>query len=122
MLTTSPQDANLLATHYAPLASQPQQCYHHCFWVVGLGPAICNAFVLGHEFSEHLRTDHVPAGTDKTLVMCCWAGCSSEMKKESLMRHVQEKHLEWKYTCPNCFERFTRNYTRDQHVTRKHSN
>ena len=116
MASFSEEDAQLLTT----LQSEPQSCYHPCFWVDG--HATCNKLVLGHEFSEHLRTCHVSVDADKARVRRrCWIGCSCEIRNESLIRHVQEKHLERKYTCPNCFERFTRSYTRDEHVSRKHS-
>ncbi|KAG9315155.1 hypothetical protein JVU11DRAFT_4278 [Chiua virens] len=105
--------------HYASVASHPQNCYHTCYWMTPYG--VCNTQILGHDLSEHLRTCHGVSGPEKALLRCHWHNCLGEMRKESLARHIQEIHLEWKYVCPNCSERFTRNYTMQGHISRKHS-
>ena len=85
------------------------------------GPAICGLLVQGLEFPEHLRSHHDVGGPDKAELVCRWNGCFAVMKTESLMRHLREKHLEFKYACPNCPEKFTRQYTLQCHMSRKHS-
>ncbi|KAG9315156.1 hypothetical protein JVU11DRAFT_4279 [Chiua virens] len=106
--------------YYALLASDPQNIHHACFWATAHGP--CNKAVLGSEFAEHLRSCHDITVADGVQLNCLWSGCSTELKKESLMRHIQEKHLEWRYACPVCGERFTRNYTRQNHLRRHEAN
>ncbi|KAG8213150.1 hypothetical protein J3R82DRAFT_11557 [Butyriboletus roseoflavus] len=103
----------------ASLANHPQHRYHCCGWVTSQG--LCNQHIQGHDFSEHLRADHGVVGPDKAQLRCRWVNCFAEMKKESLTRHVQEKHLELRFSCPSCSEQFTRNYTMQNHVLRKHS-
>jgi hypothetical protein len=85
------------------------------------GQAVCSSLVQGPDFTEHLRSHHGIGGPDKAQLMCCWIGCFAEMKKESLVRHVNERHLEFKYACPNCPEQFTRDYTLRNHMLKKHS-
>jgi hypothetical protein len=92
--------------------------YYPCYWVTG--QAVCGSLVQDLEFPEHLRCHHGVGGPDKAQLMCCWIGCFTEMKKESLMRHVNEKHLEIKYACPNCPEQFTRIHTLQSHMSIKH--
>ena len=85
------------------------------------GQAVCSSLVQGLEYSEHLRSHHGVGGPERAQLMCCWRGCFTEMKKESLIRHVNEKHLEIKHTCPNCPEQFTRTHTLQNHMSNKHS-
>ncbi|KAH0833173.1 hypothetical protein J3R83DRAFT_12201, partial [Lanmaoa asiatica] len=103
----------------APIANQPQHRYHTCCWSTPQG--ICCALIKGRDFPEHLRTNHGIIGPEKALLRCYWVDCFAEMKKESLTRHVQERHLELRYQCPNCPEQFTRSYTMHNHISRKHS-
>jgi hypothetical protein len=112
-----PQDAARLCQ--APPANLPQYHFYLCCWITG--QVVCSSLVQGLEFSEHLRSRHGVGGPDKALHMCCWNGCFAEMKKESLIRHVNEKHLEIKYGCSDCPEQFTRDYTLRNHMSKKHS-
>lgn len=105
--------------NYATLLNLPQNRSYRCCWVIG--PALCGLSVPGSEFPDHLRSHHGVTGSEKTPVMCCWDGCFMEMNRESLVRHVNERHLELKYACPNCFEQFTRPYTMHNHMLKKHS-
>ena len=99
--------------------NHPQYYFYPCCWVTG--QAACDLVVQGLDFSEHLRSHHGVGGPEKAPLVCCWSGCFAEMKKESLMRHVNEKHLEIKHACPSCPEQFTRDYTLRNHVSKKHS-
>ncbi|KAG9315160.1 hypothetical protein JVU11DRAFT_4285 [Chiua virens] len=52
---------------------------------------------------------------------CHWVGCSTRLKKGSLLRHIRETHLEREFlVCPKCPQRFTRDHTRRIHLSRKH--
>ncbi|KAG9315159.1 hypothetical protein JVU11DRAFT_4282 [Chiua virens] len=104
--------------HFASFTHDPQNVYHTCFWATAHGP--CNTQILGSEISDHLRSRHSVTVPDDVVLMCRWSGCSTELRKGCLVRHIQEKHLEWRYTCPQCGERFTRNYTRRNHLSRRH--
>ena len=116
MLTCKPQDAARLC-QYASLA-HPLQGYT-CGWMTG--QAVCGSLVQGSEFSEHLRSRHGVGVPGDVRVMCCWNGCFVKMKKEHLVRHVNETHLEIKHACPHCPAQFTRDYTLELHVSKKHS-
>lgn len=79
---------------------------YRCGWIVNGLP--CNAPVLGQDFPTHLKTVH---RTNDTLrPECQWGGCRDVLNKECLVRHVQEKHLEYRWPCPNpkCDRIFTR--------------
>ncbi|KAG2749960.1 hypothetical protein P692DRAFT_20452154 [Suillus brevipes Sb2] len=85
-----------------------------CMWVVAYG-LHCNDLVRGHEISIHLRQRHNIRGADDLRVRCCWEGCGSEMKKESITRHVQSTHLGIVYSCDTCNQNFTRTYGLELH-------
>ncbi|KAF9243547.1 hypothetical protein BU15DRAFT_59914 [Melanogaster broomeanus] len=80
-------------------------------WDVGQGQDPCNASIQGPDFSEHLRIVHGVTGHEKMQLRCWWMGCGSLMKKESVVRHVQEMHLGWRYSCSVCGEEFSRNHS-----------
>jgi len=104
----------------APYTRDPQLHRHYpCQWWTGHG--VCNALVQCCGFSDHLRFYHGVAGSEKAQVECCWGGCSSVMRKESLMRHLNEIHLEVKVACHICGEQFTRSHTLKGHLRREHS-
>ena len=90
-----------------------------CGWVTG--QAICSSLVRFSDLPEHLRFCHGAVGPDRTNLVCRWVHCFAEMKEESLMRHVIEKHLEVRHACPHCPEQFTRLYTMQNHINKKHS-
>ncbi|KAF9223614.1 hypothetical protein BS17DRAFT_780898 [Gyrodon lividus] len=106
------EDADRLC-QLAPFANASSNRYYCCGWTAG--QSICNAAVPGPEFAEHLRVYHGVTGPDKTKLRCYWTGCGSIMNKESVVRHVQEMHLNWKYACPVCSEEFSRNNTMTNH-------
>ncbi|KAG2352261.1 hypothetical protein BDR07DRAFT_1438574 [Suillus spraguei] len=75
----------------------------------------CDYLFFAHELSTHLREYHGIRGADKLRVHCCWNGCHKELKKESLSRHVEEKHLMIMYPCNTCNKTFTREYNLRHH-------
>ncbi|KAI9568236.1 hypothetical protein HD554DRAFT_2101052 [Boletus coccyginus] len=107
------QDALQLYLHAAAFMG------HTCNWVTPHG--VCGSLVQGLKFSEHLRSCHGIRGPDKEILTCRWYGCFVVMNKESLERHVNEIHIGMKYLCPHCSELFTRSYTLQTHMARKHS-
>jgi len=111
-LAFSDKDAQRLC-EVAPYANASVNRYYTCGWVTG--QSICDHSVRGPDFSEHLRQNHGVTGPEKMKLMCCWRGCGCIMNKESVTRHVQETHLNWKYSCPVCSEEFTRNHTMINH-------
>ncbi|KAF8558112.1 hypothetical protein OG21DRAFT_1481648 [Imleria badia] len=88
------KDADRLC-EIASIANDPQYRYYTCGWVTG--QVICSSFVQVADFPDHLRS-HGLVGSEQTKVKCCWVSCSADMKKESLVRHVNEKHLELRST------------------------
>jgi hypothetical protein len=63
----------------------------NCRWVDRGGT--CNELLSWKSVSAHLRDRHVVRYGSEQLVTCLWLGCSSIMKKESLVRHIRERHL-----------------------------
>lgn len=88
-----------------------------CGWVVEDRP--CGIPVLGDQFSMHLRDYHGVTGADKIRMRCCWVRCGTSMNKESMVRHVEEMHLQLRYTCTLCGEGFSRRSTMTSHF-KKH--
>ncbi|KAG8221485.1 hypothetical protein J3R82DRAFT_1698, partial [Butyriboletus roseoflavus] len=82
-----------------------------CAWVDN--EQQCNTPVLGKEFPAHLRMVHrvhiTPAST------CLWANCGVKLSSGSFARHVQEKHLDYRWACPKCNQLFTRRGTMEIH-------
>ncbi|KAF8134876.1 hypothetical protein EV363DRAFT_1294636 [Boletus edulis] len=102
----------------APIANNPQHRPYVCLWVTNGG--VCNLHFQASEFPEHLRSDHGVVGPEKAPFVCSWFGCFDEMQKESIIRHVNEQHLELRYECPICHEQFTRAHTVQKHVSERH--
>ncbi|KAI6154605.1 hypothetical protein BKA82DRAFT_158464 [Pisolithus tinctorius] len=97
-----------------PRTQQP----HTCGWVVGGEP--CNDVLFPEQFSGHLTT-HGIRGNGTTNMLCCWVGCNApKMKKESVLRHVFEVHLELRFECPDCGLSFTRKTSLNHHRKSKH--
>ncbi|KAH7884556.1 hypothetical protein F5I97DRAFT_1470252 [Phlebopus sp. FC_14] len=96
-----------------------ERSIYQCGWVEG--QSLCNEEFQGSKLSAHLKAAHGITGPDNAQFVCCWAGCATPMKKESVIRHVQEIHLIWRYYCPwpVCKEHFSRKYTLNQHY-KKH--
>ncbi|KAG1792980.1 kinase-like domain-containing protein [Suillus plorans] len=67
----------------------------------------CDNLIQRHDLSSHLREVHGIRGSPKLIVMCIWDGCSTVLKKESLLRHMEEVHLRVVYSC-DCGKRFKR--------------
>ncbi|KAG6373319.1 hypothetical protein JVT61DRAFT_6460 [Boletus reticuloceps] len=91
---------------------------YSCRWTTG--DVICNSYVRASDFPEHLRSAHGVVGADKASLVCGWVDCFTKMRKENIMRHVNEQHLELRYPCPTCHEQFTRAHTMQNHIARKH--
>ena len=87
-----------------------------CRWreVYGLH---CGSLFCGNNLTAHLRDAHDIHGADKKRVYCLWEGCNTEMNKESIARHVEEKHLMVVYPCGTCRSSFTRRDTLKKHKT-----
>ncbi|KAG9315375.1 hypothetical protein JVU11DRAFT_4521 [Chiua virens] len=75
----------------------------------------CNKLVLGQDVTDHLRVAHRDVERDRRE--CHWDGCGEEVGKGSLVRHVQEKHLGYRWPCPRCGTTFTRRGVMDVHRT-----
>ncbi|KAG1845319.1 hypothetical protein DFJ58DRAFT_801181 [Suillus subalutaceus] len=85
-----------------------------CLWS-GPDGLRCNYPFLAHELSAHLREYHGIRGADKLRVHCSWNDCNKELNKESLSRHVEERHLRVIYPCDSCNKTFTRQYNLSDH-------
>jgi len=97
-----------------PVEQQP----YICGWVIS--GMTCNMPIIGNMFSVHLRDQHGVIGGSKVKVRCEWTKCGMEMNKESIVRHVTEMHLEYKFICNICNAIFTRRHSLDRHVRKKH--
>ncbi|KIM57963.1 hypothetical protein SCLCIDRAFT_129288, partial [Scleroderma citrinum Foug A] len=89
-----------------------------CGWVTS--DMICGIPIVGELFSVHLRDHHHVVGDDKAKVRCDWSKCGMVMNKESIVRHVAEMHLHYKFCCDECNATFTRRHTLNSHVRKEH--
>ncbi|KIM57970.1 hypothetical protein SCLCIDRAFT_28479 [Scleroderma citrinum Foug A] len=94
-----------------------EQRPYTCEWVTS-GMA-CGLPVIGDSFSVHLRDHHGVVGGDKSKFSCDWLQCGIVMNKESIVRHVVEAHLQFKFICNICNASFTRKHTLNGHM-KKH--
>ncbi|KAI6154607.1 hypothetical protein BKA82DRAFT_1005653 [Pisolithus tinctorius] len=111
----SPEDEYTMLNYLSgPRAQQP----HTCGWVVGGEP--CNDVLFPEQFSGHLRA-HGISGGDTTTVSCRWVACDApQMKRENMLRHVFEVHLELRFECTDCGLSFTRKNSLNNHRKRTH--
>ncbi|KAG1824371.1 uncharacterized protein BJ212DRAFT_1522883 [Suillus subaureus] len=63
-----------------------------CLWDSGLGIP-CGAFISVSDLSKHLWM-HGVNGPAKSDMSCAWGDCGRAMKRESVVRHVEEVHLQ----------------------------
>ncbi|KAF9219343.1 hypothetical protein BS17DRAFT_789521 [Gyrodon lividus] len=98
------------------IAASPEYRPHTCRWVdSGIR---CDTVIQGLYFPAHLCERHVFAvGQDNLHFQCQWEGCSDTLvaSKEMLMKHIQERHLLWRWNCPNCGVVFPRKTSRNAH-------
>ncbi|KAG8215265.1 hypothetical protein J3R82DRAFT_8820 [Butyriboletus roseoflavus] len=108
------QDAQRLVS----IASSPELNPHTCRWAAG--GVRCGTAVQGIYFPTHLRDAHGIYGVGYRSLgfLCQWENCSdaSTFNKEGLMRHIQEKHLLWRWLCPSCGAAFTGKVARNTHL------
>ena len=84
---------------------------YRCGWATN--GSSCDAPVLGQDVPTHLKTVHRANDTPK--LQCLWGGCGEALNKGCLVRHVQEKHLEYRWPCPKCGTTFSRRGVMDTH-------
>ncbi|KAG1876568.1 hypothetical protein DFJ58DRAFT_909816 [Suillus subalutaceus] len=90
-----------------------------CMWD-GDAPGIhCNELFCGYELPAHLR-DHGIRGADKLRFSCQWESCGTKLNRESIVRHVKEKHLRINSACDICNQTFTREYNLAAHCKKSH--
>ena len=105
---------------FLELINRPvEQRPYTCAWVTS--DVACGTPVFGDSFSAHLRDCHGIVGGDKSKFRCDWSKCGMVMNKESIVRHVVEAHLQFKFTCTICEAIFTRRHTLNCHVQKRHS-
>ncbi|KAF8553633.1 hypothetical protein OG21DRAFT_1509965 [Imleria badia] len=108
------------AQRLVSIATSPELSPHTCRWVEG--GVRCSTAVQGLYFSTHLRELHGIQGIGHRSrgFLCQWEGCSdaSPFSKEGLMRHIQERHLLWRWNCPSCGAVFTHQIPRNDHHAR----
>lgn len=96
VLIDSLQDEMMFLDYAAcPVEQQP----YMCGWVTA--GITCNMPVIGASFSMHLCNQHGVIGGDKAKIRCNWTKCETMMNKESLIRHVTEQHLQYRFLCGN---------------------
>lgn len=89
----------------------------HCWWdsVWGLH---CNDLFCGNNLSAHLQEVHQIHGvSDESRVYCRWNQCNLELNKESLVGHIEEKHLGVVHSCQcdTCGKSFSHKDTLSRH-------
>ncbi|KAG1890521.1 uncharacterized protein F5891DRAFT_123022 [Suillus fuscotomentosus] len=84
-----------------------------CMWGSSHG-LHCNDLFLGCNLSHHLLKVHGIRGSDNSHVICKWDSCDLEVNKESLSRHVEERHLRIVHSC-ECGKTFSRRDTLSRH-------
>ncbi|KIK75235.1 hypothetical protein PAXRUDRAFT_173407 [Paxillus rubicundulus Ve08.2h10] len=86
--------------------------YYVCHWRTDNGMR-CNTQIQGREYATHIRTVH-GVGRDKRLE-CRWDNCGESLKKDCVVRHLQERHLLYRWPCPRCLLSFTRRSNMNTH-------
>ncbi|KAG0695908.1 hypothetical protein DFH29DRAFT_953521 [Suillus ampliporus] len=82
---------------------------------------MCGTYINVSDLSKHLRT-HGVQGSGDLVMPCAWDGCArTPMKRQSVVRHVEEVHLQVKYPCSQCGTSFSRKNTLKSHLSRLHS-
>ncbi|KAF8442272.1 hypothetical protein L210DRAFT_3203324 [Boletus edulis BED1] len=84
---------------------------YYCGWTTNGVP--CNTALLGQDVPLHLKTAH--GANDTPRIECSWGNCGEVLNKGCLVRHVQEKHLEYRWPCPRCGAVFSRRGVMDTH-------
>jgi len=82
-----------------------------CGWITN--GRRCNAAVQGMDFGEHLKNFHI--ARNDLQPQCQWDTCGESLLRGCIVRHTQEKHLEWKWPCTRCDALFTRGGVLDKH-------
>ncbi|KIK90584.1 hypothetical protein PAXRUDRAFT_831585 [Paxillus rubicundulus Ve08.2h10] len=99
------------------IAASPEYRPHTCRWIDS-GTA-CDGVIQGLYFPTHMRECHsiFVVGQDSPRFQCQWEGCSDTTlaSKDILMRHIQERHLLWRWNCPNCGMVFLGKVSRNAH-------
>ncbi|KAF9243546.1 hypothetical protein BU15DRAFT_59913 [Melanogaster broomeanus] len=70
-----------------------------------------------HAISQHLSSAHNhPFGSGKSTQRCRWAGCTKQLKQESIPRHVLSVHLRMTAMCQACGSSFARHDSLQRHT------
>ncbi|KAG9312293.1 hypothetical protein JVU11DRAFT_7599 [Chiua virens] len=70
-----------------------------CQWQY-LGMPICGEDITRESVPAHLATHGIHKMHKDRVVQCCWQGCGSFVKRESMTRHCREVHLRLKRKSP----------------------
>ncbi|KAG9313283.1 hypothetical protein JVU11DRAFT_5587 [Chiua virens] len=63
-----------------------------CRWIQKM--EVCDFTLTKQDLKRHLADCHgIKAMSHNIIVQCRWEGCGKSMKRESLLRHIYEKHL-----------------------------
>lgn len=91
-----------------------------CLWNIG-GGVPCSAYISVLDLSKHMRM-HGVKGPGDLEIQCAWDGCArAPMKRESVVRHIEEVHVQVKYLCSQCWASFSRKHTLNSHILKAHS-
>lgn len=91
-----------------------------CLWDIG-GGIPCGAYISVSDLSKHMRV-HGVRGPGYLPIQCVWDGCTrAPVKRESVVRHIEEVHVQVKYLCNQCWASFSRKHTLKSHVLKAHS-
>jgi len=62
-----------------------------CDWDDGGGP--CGIIVYKDRIAEHMKSFHVRSRvSSKSAVKCQWKGCQKTLRRDTIFRHISEKH------------------------------
>jgi serine/threonine protein kinase len=118
--STLPTAFNYSSGRFSGSSTAPASRAHYlndtfqCKWSIANGLR-CDALIRGHDISSHLPEAHGIHGSDKSRVRCTWNDCNRELNKESLLRHVEEIHLNIVHPCEMCGATFSRRDTLHKH-------
>ncbi|KAH7923067.1 hypothetical protein BV22DRAFT_1036742 [Leucogyrophana mollusca] len=76
---------------------------HRCQFDCNGSP--CNISIIADrlDVARHLRRYH-NVKRNSSRVTCFWDGCMKEIRADSLSRHIVNRHMNTKLSCPRCFK------------------
>ncbi|KAG1898731.1 kinase-like domain-containing protein [Suillus fuscotomentosus] len=69
----------------------------------------CDHLIHPHDLSSHLREVHEIRGSGNSRNQCIWDGCNRVLRRDTLLRHINEVHGRVvRHSCDSCGRKFRR--------------